>query len=200
MSPQPKSPKYLYCVAAPRRSGDRTETRRYIVVGFDGWSAVMDRRYVIRQDDRWVEPDKPQIDDTFRAYMVRDSDVLKFTYGDKSFVRKPLPSWPKRRPEPNPKPEPETKPYSDQRSYQQRLDDLCRKLGVDVAPGVHVVPSYFAYFGFHTLPTGDDFAKAYRTASLRLHPDHGGDAMEFRTMQGKADKCREWFAAAGGDQ
>ncbi len=187
MSKKLKPPKYLYCVISdPNCSWRLIETRRYRVDRLCKQSVVMDRRYAIRQDDRWIEPDQPQIDDTFRAYGTGDSGI--FFYADKQFVRRPSPEWPGRKLEPQPKPKPS---FSWDHLFEE-LEDI--RLTV----GSIAIPDAFKYFGFQIPPTADEFAKAYRTASLRLHPDHGGDAMEFRTMQAKADKCREWFAVNGG--
>ena len=166
---------YVYC----RTYGGEaqpSEVRRYVIRKELKTVVHLQPGYSLRCDGKWHRVDGEALTLGKWSGSRKAAVVLSHELGDFQFD---LPRWWREgKPEPS-KAEPDKAANDDPQS--DPFADLLQTLE-------RLKPDWAA-FGFTCKPSEAAFKKAHRKQSLRLHPDRGGDARQFASMQAKAERC-----------
>jgi len=70
--------------------------------------------------------------------------------------------------------------------------------GMKYLPAPVEVPSFFRQLGFDHLPNYDECKSRYRELVHQMHPDAGGDEVDFKALQVAWEKAEAWFGKGEG--
>ena len=180
---------YIYCrTSRYHADGDegpdarQCEVRRYTLRKELKRDVYLHPGYAVRREGRWHQVDSEPL--TIYKYKLPGRIKVVLCHAPGQWERGLPRWWPEGKPDP-PKPEPEPE---EERFSSAWFEDLMKSRG-------YVKPDWAA-FGFECKPSEADFKKSHRKQSRKFHPDHGGDAGEFATMQAKAEHCLTCFKKA----
>ncbi len=72
--------------------------------------------------------------------------------------------------------------------------------GMKYLPPAVEVPTFFRALGFTDIPSGPEEVKArYRGLAKQLHPDVGGEAEDFQTLQRATEQALRYFETTGSE-
>lgn len=73
--------------------------------------------------------------------------------------------------------------------------------GMKYLPPPVEVPEYFRFLGFDQIPSGpEEVRERYRTLAKQMHPDAGGNEMDFLKLKNAVERALQYFEAKGGGE
>jgi hypothetical protein len=171
--------KYLYCRTYWDRESDiEPEVRRYVIRKELKTLIHFEPNHCVRRDGKWHEVEgKP-------VTIAKWGKPETFGSAIGNFKRHLPRDWTEGKPEPEPGPG--SAEWLEKLMQEERFESDAPF--TDILNGLAATRPDWSAFGFEMKPSLAEFKAAYRRESLRLHPDRGGDAAEFKAMQHQAEQ------------